>query len=50
MSGVTLPHASWSNQPQYGSREAIHALAREKHQKTCIFFQFPSPEMLAPFL
>lgn len=33
MPGVTLPHASWSNQPQYGSREAIHALAREKPQK-----------------
>lgn len=43
MPGVTLPHASWSNQPQYGSREAIHALAREKPQKTCIFFLISFP-------
>lgn len=37
MPGVTLPHASWSSQPQYGSREAIHALAREKNSPKSYF-------------
>lgn len=42
MPGVTLPHASWSNQPQYGSREAIHALAKEKNPQNHAFFtSFP---------
>ena len=49
MPGVTLPHASWSNQPQYGSREAMHALAREKPQEI-MHFLLPSQEMLVPFL
>lgn len=49
MPGVTLPHASWSSQPQYGSREAIHALAREKTQKV-MHFLLPSQETLLLFL